>query len=583
MNHYIYYLNVLIHLLNSEKHGLFTFFWYRLCRDTQRHATMDSLSAQCKVRLCFQCQEDTAFYCGSCMVDLCVQCKEKHVTDLSTKEHNIKTYSEKIKYNFTKKMCTKHSDTIPERYSAPNDLNSTDFAKEGKLCALKREEHLELIDLIRSDVLYYRGFMSLCIKSDVEALHDEISQCRLEMLRKANTMRKRIDDTLDFISSKYVRLLNSSIHKQKVKMTRHIATIQMYDETYELSGNIPLRVFLFRMKVLLPKIQKNLILAQHSKLCSKDSLHREDVVDLLSEIQMNKTEKRSVSLDRMLKIYTSVLHGQLSISKANLNCCIHISCLPHNKVWICDKSKLVLMDTSGVVYHRLNGIWNHVHITGLHSVNRNQELIYISSDSNLIKLSEDMKTMSIFFKREKKSKWRPQCLVCSHSSGDVLVGMWKVGTDRGKIMRLNSIGKIKDTIKKDKNNDNLYKNPMFITENYNGDIVVSDLNRCLVVTDRGGEHRFSYTGHPTGSGLTPCGICTDIFSNILVCDKRTNTVQMIDKDGAFMYSLLTESDGIFEPWGLCYDIISHLLWVGSDSNNVVKIFRYINRQDILTG
>lgn len=115
MNHYIYYLNVLIHLLNSEKHGLFTFFWYRLCRDTQRHSTMDSLSAQCKVRLCLQCQEDTAFYCGSCMVDLCVQCKEKHVTDLSTKEHNIKIYSEKNEYNLTKKMCAKHSDTIPER------------------------------------------------------------------------------------------------------------------------------------------------------------------------------------------------------------------------------------------------------------------------------------------------------------------------------------------------------------------------------------------------------------------------------------------------------------------------------------
>lgn len=199
-------------------------------------------------------------------------------------------------------MCAKHSNTIPERYSAPDDLNSTDFAKEGQLCVLKREEHQQLNDLIRSDVLFDRGIMSLCIRSDVETLHDEISQCRLEMLRNANTITKRIDDMLDFISSKYVRLLNSIIHKQKVKMTRHIATIQMYDETYELSGNILLRVFLFRMKVLLSKIQKNLILAQHSKLCSKDSLHREYVVDLLSEIQMNKTEKRSVSLDRMLKI-----------------------------------------------------------------------------------------------------------------------------------------------------------------------------------------------------------------------------------------------------------------------------------------
>lgn len=544
---------------------------------------MDSSSTQCKVRLCHQCKNDIEFYCGTCTVNFCVVCKDKHVTDLSNKGHTVMIYREQNEYILTKEESAKHSDIIYERYSTSDEPNCPDLAKEEKLCELKRKQHQEIIDLARSDVLFHRSVMSLCIRSDVETLHDEISQCRLEMLRKANTMRKRIDDILDFISSKYVRLLNSITHKQKVKMTRHIATIQMYDETYELSGNIPLRVFLFRMKVLLPNIQKNLILAQHSRLCSKDSFHRKNVVDLLSEIQMNKTEKRSVSLDRMLKIICpSVLHGQLSTSKANLNCCIHISCLPHNKVWICDKSKLVLMDTSGVVYHRLNGIWNHVHITGLHSVNQNQELIYISSDSNLIKLSEDMKTMSIFFKRE-KSKWRPQCLVCSHSSGDVLVGMWEVGTDRGKIMRLNSIGEIKDTIEKDKNNDNLYKNPMFITENNNGDIVVSDLNRCLVVTDRGGEHRFSYTGHPTGSGLTPCGICTDIFSNILVCDKRTNTVQMIDKDGAFKYFLLTESDGIFKPWGLCYDIISHLLWVGSDSNNVVKIFRYINRQDILTG
>lgn len=274
-----------------------------------------------------------------------------------------------------------------------------------------------------------------------------------------------------------------------------------------------------------------------------------------------------------------MLHGQLSITKANLNCCIHISCLPHNKVWICDKSKLVLKDTSGVVYHRLNGIWNHVHITGLHSVNRNQELIYISSDSNLIKLLEDMKTMSIFFKRE-HSIWRPQCVVCSHSSGDVLVGMWEFLTDRGIIMRLNSIGEIKDTIEKDKNNDNLYRNPVFITENNNGDIVVSDLNRCLVVRDRGGKHRFSYTGHPIESGLSPCGTCTDVFSNILVCDIRTNTVQIIDKDGTFMYFILTESNGISEPWGLCCDIISHLLWVGSKSTNKVKVFRYIIRQDI---
>lgn len=71
-------------------------------------------------------------------------------------------------------MCVKYFDIIFERYSVFNDLNSIDFVKERNLCVLKWEEYLEFIDLIWSDVLYYRGFMLLCIKSDVEVFYDEI-------------------------------------------------------------------------------------------------------------------------------------------------------------------------------------------------------------------------------------------------------------------------------------------------------------------------------------------------------------------------------------------------------------------------
>lgn len=40
----------------------------------------------------------------------------------------------------------------------------------------------------------------------------------------------------------------------------------------------------------------------------------------------------------------------------------------------------------------------------------------------------------------------------------------------------------------------LYQYPRLITENNNGDIMVS--GPCaVVVTDHGGRHRFSYTGH----------------------------------------------------------------------------------------
>uniref|UniRef100_K1QSB8 Uncharacterized protein n=1 Tax=Magallana gigas TaxID=29159 RepID=K1QSB8_MAGGI len=57
--------------------------------------------------------------------------------------------------------------------------------------------------------------------------------------------------------------------------------------------------------------------------------------------------------------------------------------------------------------------------------------------------------------------------------------------------------------------------PNYITENNNGDIAVSDYD-AVVVTEREGRHRFSYTGHPAESVLRPRGICTDALSHILV-------------------------------------------------------------------
>jgi hypothetical protein len=129
----------------------------------------------------------------------------------------------------------------------------------------------------------------------------------------------------------------------------------------------------------------------------------------------------------------------------------------------------------------------------------------------------------------------------------------------------------------------LYKLPCYITENRNTDVIVSDEDRGVVVTERGGRHRFSYKGPPSGSGLSPHGICTDALSHILVCDDNTDTVHMIDKDGHFLSMLLTEQHGIYWAYSLNYDDKTHLLWVGSLDNNTVCAYRYIQRRYSLTG
>jgi hypothetical protein len=55
-------------------------------------------TTQCKVRQCLECQGDTEFYnyCNTCIRNLCVQCKEKHVMDLYTKHHEVVIYREKF-------------------------------------------------------------------------------------------------------------------------------------------------------------------------------------------------------------------------------------------------------------------------------------------------------------------------------------------------------------------------------------------------------------------------------------------------------------------------------------------------------
>uniref|UniRef100_K1QCM5 Tripartite motif-containing protein 3 n=1 Tax=Magallana gigas TaxID=29159 RepID=K1QCM5_MAGGI len=155
-------------------------------------------------------------------------------------------------------------------------------------------------------------------------------------------------------------------------------------------------------------------------------------------------------------------------------------------------------------------------------------------------------------------------------------------TCTGKVTRYNQSGQLTQTIQNDNNGLGLYMEPNYITENNNGNIVVADcvgLFGAVVVTERGGKHRFSYTGHPPGSGLRSRGICTDAMSHILVCDSMNNTVQMLDQDGRFLSNFLTKSQEIVKPWSLSYDVNTHRLWVGSRDSNKVCVYRYITKQD----
>lgn len=184
-----------------------------------------------------------------------------------------------------------------------------------------------------------------------------------------------------------------------------------------------------------------------------------------------------------------------------------------------------------------------------------------------------------------ESQWVPTCVYWSSFTRDLLVGMYGEESRRGKVARYNQSGQLTHvhTIQHGNTGLNLYVQPFFITENSNCDVVVSDWNRAVVVTGHGGRYRFSYTGHPTELGLQLGCICTDVLSHIIVCDYKTSTVQLLDKNGHFLSHLLIRPSRIFSPCSLSYDVNTHRLWVGSYNNNTVCVYRYITQHDNLIG
>nr|XP_034320706.1 uncharacterized protein LOC105333854 [Crassostrea gigas] len=562
---------------------------------TQTAHIMDTGSSPCQVHQCSKCRGDTAYYCVSCPCDLCPQCKENHVKDLQTIDHDVVSHRDKINYIPTQEICVRHPSHVYTKYCEPCQVPVCFHCRKhrthrqldvGTSYKTKRQQHRGTIHTIRSEALFYRPVLLTEIKADVKTCHTEFSPLQSEMLTKA----QRLKDLIDIV---VYDLLNNVLcyfdfkhrcKKQKIKMIRLIVRLRRYEHRYvQPAFTFSALQFLSFTKTALPQIHLTL---HTSQLSMTESLNKEDVMESLSAIQITERGNRRVGNQCLLKL-TSGAELLQSLTVPGVDRCLHISCVTSDRVWVSDRYNLMLTDTTGVPLHRVEDSCSDLY-TGIHTVNSESELIYIDRNYNINKLSKDMKTTTTFIETTDFT-WRPLSVYWSPSTGDLLVGMYNDDTKTGKVTRYNQSGQLTQTIQNNNTGQGLYRSPNYITENNNGDVVVSDFDAIsesgtVVVTERGGRHRFSYTGHSSGSRLVPCGICTDALSHILVCDGRTKTVQMINKDGRFLSHLLTESQEMGLPWSLSYDVNTHRLWVGSGLwyNNKVCVYRYIKRQDALT-
>ncbi|XP_062620139.1 uncharacterized protein LOC134281724 [Saccostrea cucullata] len=481
-------------------------------------------SNQCKVRKCFQCQNDTEFYCNTCKHGLCLACKEKHVIDLDTIYHDVVIYREKYQCIPKQEICEKHPDRIIRRYcnscKLPVCFKCRDHLKhklQDVISAYKtfRQQHRETIHSIRSETLYNSFFFLERIKTDMKSVHTEIFNNQPNMPNKAIRLKNLIDTVICEAKFGYTTYLHR-FQKLKMAIYEGHVIIEKYEHLSEQSANKAIRFLLFFKKT---NIKKTPRLTQHSLLSVTDEIN----IKLLSEIQIIETVKIQVRNESPLHLKSKPVFNT-HVTVAGVNSVNHIYHLTSDRFWISDDRNLILTNTDGDTLHHLSDIFSYY--SGVHTVNDTFDLIYIGKNKHINKLSNDNQTNTILIKTPKS--WDPQCVYFSPLNEDLLVGMWNTETFmEGKVTRYDSTGQSIQTIQYNAE-ENLYTFPRYITENRNGDGIVCDWYRAVVVTDRGGSYRFSYKRQrpPSELPMTPYGISLFItFVNANNMDKLKFSTQ----------------------------------------------------------
>lgn len=542
-------------------------------------------------RVCKDCGEDCVFFCETCGKDLCSIHKGVHMVDLDNANHFVILYRERNGYFIKNEYCETHEKLVCKLWCDKCDVPFCDECwKEKKkdhethavmevFEAYKKykEEFKPKIAQLRSEVLPYNRAILAGIEPDIPECEAQIHDLKMKMKDKAERLKKYIDKCVKKKCPKRLKRLENKIiaqlNQQCIDLQEHIDYLRELVYRYEHSANKPAEFLLFLKDHPLDKVPD---IPESCKelpeMTFNTEVTKEDVLKLLGEITVEETGNRKPEYRFTLERLKVVKHLR-TVPVTGVKSACHMSCKSATEFWISDKVNLVLIDQTG---KKLSDVKDKLDKEcGVHAVTKDGDLIYIDKKSNVRKLSKDKPSTLI----NRKESWETLSVFCSFESDDIFVGMIIHNINRAMVVRYSSDGKEKHFIECEH-----YTTPLFVTENHNQDVVVSNHegnSGSVVVTNGGGEYRFSFNGPPKEPGFKPRSICVDGLSNILVYDANSKAILMIDVDGNYLEIFQVQQNLIQSPSCVSYSIDNHTVFVYSSSNSHVVVSRHINRQEYL--
>ncbi|XP_065921362.1 tripartite motif-containing protein 3 [Magallana gigas] len=554
------------------------------------------------------CKRNCQFYCNPCHQRLCERCRDEHQKSPDTKEHEVVTYKQR-KPQLPEEKCNLHPkrnvEILCKECNVPLCAKCI-FMKEhtGHQLDDLEEKYAEKVAFCRSEISKIQDYYL----STSQGLKKEIREDVTEIKKTMDNIRNSIKAEAESLKELVDRITSDKLEQANKIEETLLKTLNLQEKTYEdyteylekLLKEFHSYKSITNFRVLfsddfdklkiqsIPQTTQPVLPVFTAGQCYKD-----DVSKLLGSVNFPNTKPDNRRIKPMENASTQLkLPGKqtrrdveksdvkptLSLSSSvtkvreytvpGVKSLYYISLGKSGRLWGSDDSgNLVLTDLQG---NQLQKIQTNGKYEGYHTVTQDGDLIYTDRKKKVINRMTPKNAVTEFIKT---GDWEPISIHSSRINGDILVGMIK--DKEAKVTRYNKTGKEIQNIQRDNKGQELYDYPHYITENINGDICTSDCNkRAVVVVNKSGQHRFSYTGQ--GSGFYPYGICTDLLGHIIVCNgySSNNSLDILNQDGQFLSLLLTPQQGIRYPRGLCVDDENNL-HVGQWYTTTVTVYKYL--------
>ena len=546
---------------------------------------------------CDLCDKPTQQFCNSCQVNLCETCVKKHRDEFKSLIHEIVPFLErKIQLVFpecrehsgqrcevnckkcNKPVCVKCIVSGPHKGHDVEELIETHGKKIQKIKSDTEEIKAKIIPKYQNEDHKIGNTISTT-KSKIEDLGKESKELRKLWHQEVDNIFDKIDSLSQFLGEENLNALQGYHNKIKNIISEIIKTVK-FNEKLINSNN------LFEVNKYQSKLNEYWDFPEHMELKfpffdSNINKGKELSIEI-GDFRATLKQKSQPSVPTDVSRLTTGIGNMdkvrvIATIPTTYNTLWGVACEGETEVWIYGKNEIITrIDIHGAVRDTVTTTCQY----GPNdiSVTRGRELMYSDYNGDTVNIVRDGKSRILI---NTPKDWRPGKLCCTRS-GDILVHVCKENGPQIKNKIIRYKGKnVKQEINNDGQGNPIFKDgycSLFMSENNDGDVCVSDVNAStVVVVDRMGRVRFRYYGTPAmrEKSFNPRGIVTDVLNQIIVADYNNNCLHILDQNGQFLRCV--DDCGLEKPYPLSVDSEGRL-WVGLCGTGEIKVIEYLQNK-----